>query len=146
MDELDTPNVLAAGAQLANLARAKLTGDVDDRVALVEVDAGRTVLGLLRTLRFDLVAIGSGVTDMRPAELAQRLTAARPWQKWVLVADDHTTADDEVTARSLGAVAILDGPDAWRDVVDVARRIRRRNPATRVPGLVWGQRTAGVHG
>lgn len=135
MDELDTPSILAVGAKLANLHRAKTTSDVDARVGLVEVESGVKALELLRALRFDLVAVGPGVNDMAPRAFAQRLQAGRPWQKWVLVADETLTAEDELMARSLGAIAVLDGPDAWKSVVELARQVRRRNPAMVVPNL-----------
>lgn len=136
MDDFEsTPSILAVGAKLANLQRAKLTHDVDLQTQVVEVDSGRQAFDLLRVLKFDLVAVGPGVNDMTPGQFAQRLHAARPWQKWAMVADEFLPAEDEVMARSFGALAVLDGPDAWRQLTEMARTVRRRHPATRVPGL-----------
>lgn len=135
MDDLDTPNVLAVGAKLANLHRAKATHDVDVRTGLVEVETGAQAFELMRAVKFDLVAVGPGVSDMAPRAFAQRLQRARPWQKWVLVADETLAAEDECVARALGALAVLDGPDAWKAVVELARVVRRRHPATVVPHL-----------
>jgi hypothetical protein len=135
MDDFDTPSILAVGAKLANLQRAKTTNDVDSRVQLVEVDSGAKAFELLRVLKFDLVAVGPGVNDMSCGTFARRLLAARPWQKWALVADESLSAEDEMVARALGAIAVLDGPDAWKTVIDVARLVRRKNPASTVPNL-----------
>lgn len=138
MDDFDTPSILAVGAKLANLHRAKTTQDVDAQSGIVEVDSGSGAFELLRVLRFDLVAVGPGVNDMTPGAFARRLQAGRPWQKWVLVADESLAAEDEATARALGAIAVLDGPDAWKVVVEMARQVRRRQPATVVPHLRLG--------
>lgn len=140
MDDFDTPSILAVGAKLANLHRAKSTGDLVEhdgamKVHLVEVDSGKQAFDLLRVLKFDLVAVGVGVNDMDSTCFAQRLHAARPWQKWALVADEYLAAEDEMMARSLGAIAVLDGPDAWKGVVDVAKQIRRRNPSSVIANL-----------
>ena len=136
MDEPDTPNVLAVGARLGNLARARTVGDLSgDRASLAEVSTAREALALLRVVPFDLVAVGDAVGGATMVEFAQRLHQAKPWQKWLMVSDQALDADDEVTLRSLGAIAILDGPDAWQDVVRVARRLRRSRPQTTVPGL-----------
>jgi hypothetical protein len=135
MDDFDTPSILAVGAKLANLHRAKATHDVEARIGLVEVDSGTGAFELLRVLKFDLVAVGPGVNDMTSPAFVQRLQAVRPWQKWALVADESLTLQDEAFARALGAVAVLDGPDAWKGIVQVARQVRHSNPAGIVPNL-----------
>jgi len=135
MDDLETPSILAVGAKLANLHRAKVTSEVDPRVQLVEVDSGVKALELLRVLKFDLVAVGPGVNDMAPSTFAQRLRTVRPFQKWALVADEDLPAEEEMMARALGAIAVLDGPDAWKSVIEMARQVRRRNPASVVPQM-----------
>jgi CheY-like chemotaxis protein len=139
MDDQDTPNVLAVGAKLANLARAKVVGDVaGHRASFAEVAGAKEALALVRTMPFDLVAVGTELTDATAIEFATRLRRAKPWQKWLMVSDEALDAEDEAEIRSLGAVAILDGPDAWRDVVEVARRLRLSRPETTVPGLSLG--------
>lgn len=135
MDDLDTPSILAVGAKLANLYRAKAMHDVPSTVQLVEVDSARQAFDLLRVLKFDLVAVGPGVNDMAPGQFAQNLHRAKPWQRWALVADEDLSVEDEAIARAMGAVAVLDGPDAWKGVVEVARQVRRRNPEGIVPNL-----------
>lgn len=134
MDEQDTPNVLAVGARLANLARAKVVGDTSD-ASLSHVETARDALALLRVVPFDLVAIGDEIGDAAAVEFARRLVRAKPWQKWLMVSDEELSDADEATLRSLGATAILGGPDAWHEVVKVAQRLRRSRPETTVPGL-----------
>lgn len=135
MDDFETPSILAVGAKLANLHRAKVTSDVDERVQLVEVDSGVSAFDLLRVLKFDLVAVGVGVNDMTPSSFAQRLRAIRPYQKWALVADESLPPEEEMMARALGAIAVLDGPDAWKGVIEMARQVKKKNPTSSVPHL-----------
>lgn len=136
MDEVDTPNVLAVGARLANLARAKAVRDVSaEQTSLAEVGTAREALSLLRVVPFDLVAVGDDMSDATVLQFARRLRQAKPWQKWLVVSDAAMESDEEVMLRTLGAIAILDGPDAWQEVVNVARRLRRARPETTVPGL-----------
>ncbi len=134
MNDFDTPGVLAVGARLANLARAKVADAVDLKAQVAEVDAGRRGFELLRVLRFDVVAVGLQLPDMTPWEFSKRMKVLWPWQKWALVAD-VVEPEEEVMARTLGAVAVLEGPDAWKQIVEVASVIHRKNPATRVPGM-----------
>ena len=68
MDDFDTPSILAVGAKLANLQRAKSTNDVDPRVQLVEVDSGLNHPGQLSPW-FHLF-LRKGRSD--PARLLQR--------------------------------------------------------------------------
>jgi DNA-binding response OmpR family regulator len=101
------------------------------------VDTAEKAVELLRVLKFDLVAIGSDVPDATPWQLARKVRTVWPWQKWAFVAHemDH---EDEVLARSNGAVAIFEGPNAWGEMVDVAAKIRRKNPAAIVASLSAG--------
>jgi DNA-binding response OmpR family regulator len=139
MDELDTPSILAVGARLANLARAKATGEAGRaEAAVTEVDSGREAMRLLRVLPFDLVAVGTELADMSAGQFASCLRQHRPWQKWLMVADQELALEEEVAARSLGAIAVLEGPDAWKHVVEASRRLRRRHPERTVPGYSLG--------
>ena len=139
MDDWDTPNVLAVGARLANLARAKAVGDVaEHRASISEVDGAREALALVRVMPFDLVAVGNGLCDATATEFAQKLRRAKPWQKWLMVSDEALGVDEEAELRQLGAIAVLDGPEAWRDVLEVARRLRLKRPESTVPGLALG--------
>jgi DNA-binding response OmpR family regulator len=154
-----SPSILAVGASLANLRRgarrgngstprstigslARRLGAAPEQAVAQEnvpqvshVDTAEKAVELLKVLKFDLVAIGHDVPDATPWQLARKVRSSWPWQKWALVAHemDH---EDEIMARSLGAVAIFEGPEAWREMVDVASRVRRKNPAAVSAGLI----------
>ncbi len=156
-----SPSILAVGASLANLRRGARRGNGSLRPASVgslsrrlgvaseqasgesdgtspqvsHVDTAEKAVELLKVLKFDIVAIGHDVPDATPWQLARKVRSSWPWQKWAFVARemDH---EDEIMARSLGAVAIFEGPEAWREMVDVATRVRRKNPAAVSAGLV----------
>lgn len=139
MDEQDTPSILAVGARLANLARAKATGEFGPaKASVTEVDSGREAMRLLRVLPFDLVAVGSNLADMSAGQFAVCLRQHKPWQKWLMVADQETAPEEEILARSMGAISILEGADAWKQVVETSRRVRRRHPEWAVPGYSLG--------
>lgn len=154
-----SPSILAVGASLANLRRGARRGNGSARSSKVgslsrdgsvaseqvigeslepqvsHVDSAEKAVELLKVLKFDLVAIGHDVPDATPWQLARKVRSSWPWQKWAFIARemDH---EDEIMARSLGAVAIFEGPEAWREMVDVATRVRRKNPAAISAGLV----------
>lgn len=166
MDDFDTPNILAVGARLANLARRAAAtvdasaiagasaGAANAAATVTEVDSGRQALAMLRVVPFDLVAVGDGLTDMSANDFAHTLRQAKPWQRWVSVRDAAANGEidaavgvadeiDEVTARTLGALAVFDGsPDDWPQVIELARRVRRHQPAATVPGLRLQPRAA----
>jgi hypothetical protein len=104
------------------------------------VVSGRQAVEMLRMSRFDLVAIGNDVADMTPWQLARKVRLACPWQKWVYVARD-VDHEDEILARSLGAVAIFEGSESFGQVIETAARVRRKNPAAVVAGLAMGMST-----
>jgi DNA-binding response OmpR family regulator len=155
---VESPNVLAVGARLANRVRGKspeagqpesspagssgLSGSNPDRTAcqMADVGAGESGIELLRALRFDLVAVGDDLPDMSALEFAGQMKAAWPSQKWALVG--KVTEEQERAARKLGAVAVLEGPDAWKELAGLASAMRRRRPETRMPGLNFGPETA----
>jgi hypothetical protein len=75
-------------------------------------DSGKKALELLRMLRFDLLVTGDRLPDMPVSHLIGRVRAAWPWQKWAMVGASITT-QDEIVARTLGAVAVFDAPPDW---------------------------------
>jgi DNA-binding response OmpR family regulator len=101
------------------------------------VDTADGAVEMLRVMKFDLVAIGDDVPDATPWQLAKKVRSIWPWQKWAFAARemDH---EDEIMARSLGAVAVFEGPESWGEMFEVAHRIRRRNPAAVVTSLTTG--------
>jgi CheY-like chemotaxis protein len=104
------------------------------------VVSGKQAVEMLRMGKFDLVAIGHDVSDMTPWQLARKVRLACPWQKWAYVARD-VDHEDEILARSLGAVAIFEGSDCFGQVIETASRIRKKNPAAFVAGMAMGMST-----
>lgn len=66
----------------------------------------------LRLMRYDLLLTGTVVPDMPWGNMIRRVRSLWPSQRWALLAP-QLAISDEVAARSLGAVAILQQwPDA----------------------------------
>jgi len=161
-----TPSVLAVGASLANLARAKAVNQVSNLASITEVTDSLRAIDCLRVAKFDLIAVGpmstlqtsdqvspgSGMYEavdtawaadqaneschrnpMTAWQFISKVRKAWPWQKWVYVSS-VLSENEEVLARSLGAVAVLDGPDAWTEIVDIALRVKTRQPVSEKSG------------
>ena len=88
-------------------------------------DSGKKALELLRVLRFDLLVTGDHLPDMSVSQLVRRVRTAWPWQKWALVGS-QITVEDEITARTLGAMAVLDAPPDWQMLAEMADAICSR--------------------
>jgi hypothetical protein len=82
-------------------------------------DSGKKALELLRMLRFDLLVTGDHLPDMPVGQLIRRVRVAWPWQKWAMVGSE-LTAQDEIAARSLGAMAVFDAPPDWDAISSLA--------------------------
>ena len=144
----ETLNILAVGARLANEARTRRMRDGHGEVSVVDVESARRAFDVMRVVPFDLVVVGVDVADVSAETFVTRLVKHKPWQKWLFVfnvgaAESHCAEGNatraglpcEATLRSLGAVAILEGGDAWNDVVAIARRVRRNRPNQAVAGF-----------
>lgn len=70
-------------------------------------------------LRFDLLVTGDRLPDMPIGQFLRRVRVAWPWQKWALVGSSITT-QDEIAARSLGAMAVFDAPPDWEVLSSLA--------------------------
>jgi CheY-like chemotaxis protein len=81
-------------------------------ISFFHADSGKKALELLRMLHFDLLVTGDHLPDMPVSHLIRRIRAAWPWQKWAMVGSSLTT-QDEIVARTLGAVAVFDAPPDW---------------------------------
>jgi CheY-like chemotaxis protein len=81
-------------------------------ISFFHADSGKKALELLRMLHFDLLVTGDHLPDMPVSHLIRRVRAAWPWQKWAMVGSSLTT-QDEIVARTLGAVAVFDAPPDW---------------------------------
>lgn len=128
-------SILAVGAKVANRLRqaSKSLGTDVNPSEVVEAANPELAIDLLRVLKFDLVAT-EACQDGSEARLISFLQRAWPGQKWALVAD-QTTEAEELTARRHGATAVLDGPEAWRSAMELANRIRASRPHAKVKGL-----------
>jgi len=93
-------------------------------------DSGKKALELLRMLRFDLLVTGDRLPDMPVTHLIRRVRIAWPWQKWAMVGAALTT-EDEIAARTLGAMAVFDAPPDW----DVLSALAATAAASRVAGV-----------
>jgi hypothetical protein len=72
-------------------------------------DSGSEALAALRLFGAELVIVGTRIADMAASEFARQLRHRAPRQRWVLVAPNLEAAE-EIAARSLGAIAVLDAP------------------------------------
>ena len=85
-------------------------------------DSGKKALELMRMLRFDLLVTGDRLPDMPVGHLIRRVRAAWPWQKWAMVGASITT-QDEIVARTLGALAVFDAPPDWESIGSLAAMV-----------------------
>jgi DNA-binding response OmpR family regulator len=88
-------------------------------VSFFRADSGKKALELLRMLRFDLLVTGDRLPDMPVTHLIRRVRIAWPWQKWAMVGAALTT-EDEIAARTLGAMAVFDAPPDWDAISSLA--------------------------
>jgi DNA-binding NarL/FixJ family response regulator len=128
-------SILAVGARVANRLRqaSESLGADANPSQVVEAADSELAIDLLRVLKFDLVAT-EACQDGSEARLISFLQRAWPGQKWALVAE-QTTEAEELAARRQGATAVLDGPEAWKSAMELANRIRAARPHARVKGL-----------
>jgi hypothetical protein len=88
-------------------------------VSFFHADSGKKALELLRMLRFDLLVTGDRLPDMPIGHFLRRVRVAWPWQKWAMVGSSLTT-QDEIAARTLGAMAVFDAPPDWEVLSSLA--------------------------
>ena len=89
----------------------------------------REALATIRLVAFDLIIAGLDDPGIDVWTLLQRISAAWPRQRWIL-ASPRLTTEEEILARSLGAVMVLGSmPDAdW--ISECAGSLRRREAGT----------------
>jgi hypothetical protein len=114
----------------AHQSSVQLTGGLSDRLvhadgakvcnsSFFHADSGKKALELLRMLHFDLLVTGDQLPDMPVSHFIRRVRGAWPWQKWAMVGSAITT-QDEIAARTLGAVAVFDAPADWEAISSLA--------------------------
>jgi CheY-like chemotaxis protein len=106
-------------------------------------DSGKKALELLRMLRFDLLVTGDQLPDMPVSQLIRRVRAAWPWQKWAMVGS-MISPQDEISARTLGAMAVFDAPPDWEVLGSMAAKAAGKadtSPAIRLEA----QKSSAMH-
>lgn len=88
-----------------------------------------SLLAALRASRIDLILLGVDLPDMPWPALMRRVRAARPQQKWALVAPSIEPSQ-EIQARALGALALLECVPDYSTILNIVQRGR---PHGRVP-------------
>jgi DNA-binding response OmpR family regulator len=118
MPELEQAALLAVGVD----AKESLAPEV------LIAATGKRAIELMRLMQFDLLVVGPNIVDMPLWQFVQRVRMTRPWQRWAL-ATDQLSAQEEVTARSLGVIGIFKEKTDWPELLHVAESIRRRSGA-----------------
>lgn len=103
---------------------------------MVRAETGLAGLDMLHLLRFDLVVVSSKLPDMSLWAFVRRMRRTWSWQKWVLVSD-HLGPNDEIRARALGALAVLETPAPWSQVMGLARNVHRHQAPAVVNRMAW---------
>jgi len=94
----------------------------------------REAIATIRLVCFDLVLVGLDDPKLDVWELMHRVLAAWPHQRWIMAAREITN-EEEVQARSMGALMVLsDVPNEYW-LVDFAASLRRRDLSKSVPSL-----------
>ena len=115
--------VLAVGLRDADLA--------DGSRACTVANSARGAIELMRMLRFDLVLTSDRLPDMPVWQFVRRFRTAWPWQKWALVSS-HLTEQDEIAARTLGVMQIIEGAVDWDAVAYLAETLHEQSGARRL--------------
>jgi DNA-binding response OmpR family regulator len=94
--------------------------------ACTVADSARSAIELLRMLRFDLVLTADHLPDMPVWQFVSRMRTAWPWQKWALVSS-RLSELDEITARTLGVIQIIEGAIDWDAVGHLATTLHEQS-------------------
>ena len=82
-------------------------------------------LAMLRMARVDLLLTGLRLPDMNVWQLIRRVRALSSAPRWALVASADLSAADEIQARSLGAIAVLEQMPTGDALDELLARARR---------------------
>ena len=116
-------SVLAVGLRDADLSDAPRS--------CTSADSARAAIELLRMLRFDLVVTSDRLPDMPVWQFVKRIRAAWPWQKWALVSS-RLTEQDEIAARTLGVMQIIEAGVDWDAVGYLAQTLHEQSGTRRL--------------
>ena len=124
------PDSDLTGSELAHSALA------DPTHLCTATDTGRGAIELMRMLRFDLVITADRLPDMPVWQFVQRMRRTWPWQKWALFST-CLSESDEITARTLGVMRIIEGSLDWDAVSHLAETLHdQAESANRLPQLI----------
>jgi CheY-like chemotaxis protein len=112
-----SPSLLIVG--VAGLTQS--TSDLDVYTA----NSVRETLATIRLITFDLLVVGLENPAIDVWELIPRIRSAWPQQRWMLLSA-HMSLEDEVAARSLGALVVLNELPHKDWLADFAHSLRRR--------------------
>lgn len=101
----------------------------------LHADSAHRALELLRLMRFELLLTGDRLADMPLETFIVRVKRTWPWQRWVLVtgSSDHR---QELLARSLGVMAVIDAPLRLDELLEITRNLRPRQAGPSVRALM----------
>ncbi len=88
-----------------------------------EVCLAGDALELMKSHEFALVVVAAHPPDMPAWMLVRSIRTAWPWQKWIAAGIVHSQ-QDEVEARSLGVLRILDQLPGVAELGSVISRVR----------------------
>jgi DNA-binding NarL/FixJ family response regulator len=94
----------------------------------------REALATMRLMSFDLVLAGLDDPSLDTWTVMQRVTAAWPQQRWILAAHD-VTPEEEILARSLGALMVLGSVPDEQWLSEFAASLKERRAAQRARPL-----------
>lgn len=89
----------------------------------------RQAIEMLRMMRFDLLVTSMTLPDMPVFSFVCKIRTAWPWQKWALVARGLSERD-EIVARSMGVMTVLESGVDWDAVGRLAQSVRNRAAIT----------------
>jgi hypothetical protein len=94
----------------------------------------REALATMRLVSFDLVLAGLDDPSIDVWTVMQRVLAAWPQQRWILAAHD-VTPEEEILARSWGALMVLNAVPDEEWLAECAASLQRRRASQRVQPL-----------
>jgi DNA-binding NarL/FixJ family response regulator len=94
----------------------------------------REALATMRLMSFDLVLAGLDDPSLDTWTVMQRVAAAWPQQRWILAAHD-VSPEEEILARSLGALMVLGAVPDEQWLAECAASLKERRAAQRARSL-----------
>lgn len=119
---MDQSSLLAVGMP----GRIGVTSELLDRIEFATT--AHEAIQRLRLTRYDLLVTSTTVPDIPWNRMIQRVRSLWPSQRWALLTPQLATSD-EVTARALGALVILQqwpDSDVLNGLLDAARQASNR--------------------